>query len=70
MYAIDGGKRFDDASPGFARLYADVFTRPLLTLAPPPLRLVASDGCARAPRPRRGCGHARRHLRVVHAARR
>jgi len=70
MYAIDGGKRFDEAGPGFARLYADVFARPVLKLAPPPLRLVASDGCARMPRARRGCGHARRHLRVVGGTRR
>jgi hypothetical protein len=70
MHAIDGGRRFDDGSAGFARLYSDVFARPLLTVARPPLRLVSSDGLARTRRIRRGCGHARRHLRVVDGSRR
>jgi hypothetical protein len=65
MHAIDGGRRFNEPGAGFARLYADVFTRPLLTVARPPLRLVSSDGTRRAPRTRRGCGNARRHLQVV-----
>jgi hypothetical protein len=70
MYAIDGGRRFDDRGSGFARLYADVFARPLLTVARPPLRLVYSDGAARVRRTRRGCGHVRSHLRVVDDPRR
>lgn len=70
MHAIDGGRRLDDGSVGFARLYSDVFARPLLTIAPPPLRLAWSDGLARRRRPRRGCGTLRRDLRVVDGGRR
>jgi hypothetical protein len=70
MHAIDGGRRFDDRSPGFERLCSDVFARPVLTIARPPLHLVSSDGRARTRGARRGCGTVRRHLRVVDGGRR
>ena len=70
MYAIEGGRRVNDTSQGFARLYADVFDRPLLVLARPQLRLLAGGAAATARARPRGCGRTRRHLRIVDGARR
>ena len=54
-------------TPGFTRLYRDVFEPPRLALVRPRLRVLPGG---RAEPVRRGCGRQRVHLRVVDAGRR